>query len=119
MTTILQHPTFFPSFVSKNRLRLREHYTLISSFLRHHQIPYIPSNAGFVIWLDLTYYSGKLPGKTELVKERELNNRFLDGGVHLATSEAFFGEENGWFRITFTVEKEVLQKALDRYISRT
>ena len=45
-----------------------------------------------------------------------MNHRLLDGGVHLATSEAFFGEENGWFRITFTVEKDVLQTALERYV---
>ena len=51
----------------------------------------------------------------KLERERELNNRFLDWGVHLATSEAFFGEENGWFRITFTVEKELLKRALERY----
>ena len=60
-----------------------------------------------------------MTGGNDLERERELNNRFLDGGVHLATSEAFFGEENGWFRITFTVEKEVLQMALGRYIENS
>jgi len=44
-----------------------------------------------------------------------MNNRLLDGGVHLATSEAFEGEEYGWFRITFTVEKDILELALQRY----
>jgi hypothetical protein len=58
----------------------------------------------------------KLSGKSDLERERELNHRFLDGGVHLATSEAFFGEECGWFRITFTVEKEILLTALERYV---
>ena len=115
MTTILQHPTFFPAFIKKNRLHLREHYSLASQFLRKHKISYIPSNAGFVIWLDLTRYTAKLPGGTDLERERGLNNRLLDGGVHFATSEAFFGEESGWFRITFTVEKEVLETALGKY----
>jgi hypothetical protein len=50
-----------------------------------------------------------------LERERDLNNRkLLDGGVHFATSEAFFGEESGWFRITFTVEKAVLETAFGR-----
>ena len=38
----------------------------------------------------------------------------LDAGVHLATSEAFHGEEFGWFRITFTVDEMVLGLALSR-----
>ena len=40
----------------------------------------------------------------------------LDAGVHLATSEAFHGEEFGWFRITFTVEEKVLELALRRLV---
>ena len=116
MTIILQHKTFLPNFLKTNHQRLREHYTLTSQFLRAHNIPYIPANAGFVIWLDLTKYLSRLTGKNDLERERELNHRLLDGGVHLATSEAFFGEENGWFRITFTVEKDVLQMALERYV---
>lgn len=45
-----------------------------------------------------------------------MNKRLLDGGVHLATSEQFYGEEFGWFRITFTVETEVLELGLKRYV---
>ena len=55
-----------------------------------------------------------MPGTTPLEKERELNTRLLDGGVHLATSEAFYGEDYGWFRVTFTVEERVLAIALKR-----
>jgi hypothetical protein len=55
-----------------------------------------------------------MPGASALEQEREMNKRLLDGGVHLATSEAFRGEEYGWFRITFTVEQDVLELALTR-----
>jgi hypothetical protein len=58
-----------------------------------------------------------MPGDTNLQKEREMTKRMLDGGVYLATAEAFKGEENGWYRITFTVEKDVLLLGLKRFIS--
>jgi hypothetical protein len=56
-----------------------------------------------------------MKGDSPLEKEREMNNRLLDGGIHLATSEQFHGEEYGWFRITFTVDKEILELGLKRY----
>jgi len=57
----------------------------------------------------------EMPGNTELDKEREMTKRMLDGGVYLATAEAFKGEENGWYRVTFTVEKDVLLLGLNRW----
>jgi len=33
----------------------------------------------------------------------------------LATSEAFFGEEAGWFRISFAVDRDILHLGLTRY----
>ena len=55
-----------------------------------------------------------MSGDTDLDKEREMTKRMLDGGVYVATAEAFKGEENGWYRITFTVEKDVLLLGLNR-----
>ena len=46
-----------------------------------------------------------------------MNDKLLDGGIHLATSEAFFGEDYGWFRITFSVEYEILELGLERWYS--
>jgi hypothetical protein len=39
----------------------------------------------------------------------------MDSGLHLATSEAFWGEDCGWFRITFAVPRKVLELGLNRY----
>ena len=111
---MINHPTFFREFLNINRSRLIDHYTICTRFLRRHGLPYIPSNAGFFVWVDLSAYLSSMKGDTDLEKERYMNNKLLDGGVHLATSEAFRGEYNGWFRITFTVEKEMLILALNR-----
>jgi hypothetical protein len=51
---------------------------------------------------------------TPLEQERALNKRLFEGGVHLATSEAFQGEEYGWFRISFSVDENVLELGLKR-----
>jgi hypothetical protein len=59
-----------------------------------------------------------MPGNTNLEKEREMSRRMLDGGVYLATSEAFKGEENCWYRITFTIEKDTLLLGLNRWASQ-
>lgn len=115
---MLNHPTFFPDFVQKNRKHLTEAYTICTKFLQKQSIPYVPANAGFYVWVDLTAYLSGMPGETDLDKEREMNKRMLDEGVHLATSEAFFGEDHGWFRITFTVEKDILELALQRQVFR-
>jgi 1-aminocyclopropane-1-carboxylate synthase len=116
LATILTHPTFLPTFLAQNRAKLIHHYNVCTRVLRQHKIPYIPSNAGFFIWIDLTHAIQKMPGDSPLEKERALNRQMLDGGVHLATSEAFYGEEYGWFRITFTVEEKILQVGLKRLV---
>jgi 1-aminocyclopropane-1-carboxylate synthase len=115
MSAILNHPTFLASFIKTSCERLVQRYDVCTSFLRAHNIPYIPSNAGHFLWADLSAFLKNLPGDTPLDKEQEMNNRLLDGGVHLATSEAFGGEESGWFRITFSVDEAYLTLGLNRY----
>lgn len=115
LSTILNHPTFLSAFLKKNRQLLIERYSFCSKFLKAHSIKYLPSNAGFFIWIDLSPYLAKYPGETPLEKERAMNQCLFDGGVHLATSEAFSGEEAGWFRLSFAVEEGTLALGLQRY----
>ena len=113
-STILSRPTFFKEFLETNRSRLSEHYSICTRILRENSIPYYPANAGFFVWADLSAYLDGMTGDTDLERETEMNKRLLDGGLHLATSEQFQGEEYGWMRITFAVEKEVLELGLKR-----
>lgn len=112
---MLNHPTFLSEFVRTNRARLRDRYEICTRFLSAHEIPYLPANAGFFVWADLSEYLSQEIGDTPVARERALNDRLFNGGIHLATSEAFFGEEAGWFRISFAVAREVLQLGLTRY----
>ena len=74
----------------------------------------MPSNAGFFIWTNLSAYLRPEDGDTPVEQERALNDRLFNGGVHVATSEAFFGEEAGWFRISFALDRDTLKLALKR-----
>lgn len=103
-------------FLKLSCTRLVEHYTICTRFLRKYSISYNPTNAGFFIWMDLSKYLKEMPGHTELQKEKEMNRRLLDSGIHLATSEQFYGEDYGWFRITFAVEKDILELGMKRFI---
>src|SRR5262245_24562135 len=94
-STILNHSSFLSNFLEVNLSRLPHAYSICTRLLRKHAIPYIPSNAGFFIWADFTAYLETAPGDTDLEKERAMNDKLLDGGIHLATSEAFFGEDYG------------------------
>ena len=113
LSTILDHPTYLTGFLKQNRKLLVERYTLCTSILKAHSISYIPSNAGFFLWADLSSYMAFQEGSS-LEQERALHKRLFDGGVHLATSEAFQGEEYGWFRISFSVDDKVLELGLMR-----
>jgi hypothetical protein len=57
-----------------------------------------------------------MQGDSDLEKERDMNGKLLDAGIHLATSESFRGEDPGWFRITFTAPKETLQVGMQRMV---
>lgn len=115
VSTILNNPKFLLTFMAVNRKRLAAQYTLCTDFFRHHSIPYIPSNAGIFIWVDLRNYLEYQSEHTALEKERGLSRKFMNGGLHLASSESFFGETFGWFRITFSLETNILQVGLNRY----
>jgi len=57
-----------------------------------------------------------MPGDSDLEKERHMNGKLLDAGIHLATSESFRGEDYGWFRITFTADKDTLAVGMQRMV---
>jgi hypothetical protein len=91
----------------------------------------LSSNAGCFVWVDLRSYL-RGPGETEestslaihklsppnfeIYQDREmvLSKRFIMGGVGISAGSSYFAEELGWFRISFTVDKEALLVGLGR-----
>lgn len=115
LSTVLNQPKFLSIFLRTHRERLEDRYNLSTDILRLYSIPYMPSNAGCFIWVDLSEHIVNEPGETPLERERALNCRLFSEGIHLAPSEAFHGEQCGWFRVSFTVDKDTLETGLSRY----
>lgn len=115
LSTFLNFPKLLPNFLITHRERLEDRYALCTNFLKARSIPYIPSNAGCFIWANLSKYSAFERGNTSLEQERSLACRLFGEGIYLIPSEAFHGEDPGWFRISFAVDKDTLETGLARY----
>jgi Aminotransferase class I and II len=115
LSTFLSFPKLIPNFLITHRERLEDRYALCANFLKAHSIPYIPSNAGCFILVDLSKYSAFERGQTPLEQERSLTCRLFGKGIHLIPSETLHGEDPGWYRISFAVDKDTLETGLTRY----
>ncbi|KAK4161058.1 putative 1-aminocyclopropane-1-carboxylate synthase [Cladorrhinum sp. PSN259] len=130
---MLDNQSYLDTFLGTNQNRLAEHYAITTQFLDEQGIPYFGnSNAGMFLWIDLRRLlsgtqtnDGTLPdlflrrlspedrGKY-LQKEQDIFDRCAENKVLLACGSAFSTEELGWFRLTFTANKEALLVGLER-----
>ena len=60
---------------------------------------------GFILCV-LFQYLSSLSSESEMALCEEM----FSAGVYIVPSTALFGEEPGWFRITFTMHKHLLEK---------
>ncbi|KAK7424434.1 hypothetical protein QQX98_000399 [Neonectria punicea] len=127
---MLEDRQWLRSFMSKKNSLMTESYNLATEFLHAHGIRYSEMNASLFIWVDLRHLlmpqsSHRESGCTALrdispegtmYRKRELRIAEIctKNGVMTAPGSVYLPEEYGWFRITFTVGKGVLQEGLDR-----
>ena len=113
---ILADEEFMTSYFASVRSQLEEGWGKVKAWLEKQGVPYEGAERkggyGFFLWADFSRWLRPVEG-AERGGERILTQRMLDGGVYLATGEAF-GGPNGWYRITFSVAKEVLELGLER-----
>jgi 1-aminocyclopropane-1-carboxylate synthase len=133
-TTLLNDHEFLDFYLEKNSKRLGEHYKLVTDFLKENKIEYVRGgNAGFFIWVDFRSIlgddifvlddergererSGQVCHSGEKARARDqwFNEKLMEAGVYLGTGDAFFSEQHGWYRITFSVPRKVLDLGLGR-----
>ncbi|KAK4189482.1 putative 1-aminocyclopropane-1-carboxylate synthase [Podospora australis] len=127
---MLENEEYTKSFLSKNQALLAEQYGIATKWLEENGIPYFRgSNAGMFLWIDLRRYlcgsSENIPelriqqlsdpdAEKYLQREMEICNLLAKHGVLLASGTAFYTEEMGWFRLTFTPTRGALVLGLQR-----
>ncbi|BGP56596.1 hypothetical protein JCM8202v2_004222 [Rhodotorula sphaerocarpa] len=117
-SNLLLDPVGLPTYLALNRSRLSGAYARATAWLREHDIPYRPAQAGHFVWIDLRRF---LPGEDRegrvlegpAEREVELVQRFLDHGVNLGRGVAYDGKP-GFFRLTFTLRPEYFDTGIRR-----
>ena len=122
-STLLSDKPFLSYFLTKNRLKLEEAYEYMTSWLKFHRIPYLPSSAGHFILVDMrpilldTHRYGTLLFIESEQDMRERETAFLNFlakcGVWLTPGSACH-MDHGWFRITFSTRQDFVDVALAR-----
>ncbi|EGO00738.1 hypothetical protein SERLA73DRAFT_178645 [Serpula lacrymans var. lacrymans S7.3] len=123
-STLLMDESYLPAFITKNQLLLRDAYEYVTSWLRFHNLPYIPSSAGHFLMVDLRPVLSDVDRYASLLsitpehnmRERELAlARFLLAHkVSIIPGANCHIAEGGWFRLTFSVRRDFIDVALGR-----
>ncbi|RPB22583.1 PLP-dependent transferase [Terfezia boudieri ATCC MYA-4762] len=116
-STILEDTKFLTYYLDENQRRLGEGYELLTTTLDRYGIKYVKGgNAGFFLWVDLSFALEKPEdgGEPGVMEDKKLNKKIWDGKVYLATTGGFQGEKTGWYRITFAHPKPLLMLGLKR-----
>ncbi|KAI0487045.1 pyridoxal phosphate-dependent transferase [Xylaria cf. heliscus] len=93
---------------AKNKLDLRRAAEYVGDFLAFQNVSFYRPTAGCFLWARL--------GGSSATKESDvaLWQTFASAGVALAIGGAFNETERGWFRITFALPREDLEKGIRR-----
>ena len=106
-TELLASPDL-PSLVALNSARLAEAYSVLTSFLKRNGISYLPCNVGPFILVRLAPDAQSWDDEAAVVQE------FQRAGVLVGSGQRYHVQEKGWTRISFAVEKAVLEEAMRR-----
>ncbi|KAL8759217.1 MAG: hypothetical protein Q9199_000904 [Rusavskia elegans] len=137
-TTLLNDRPFLNYYFTENSTRLAASYARMTSWFTAHGIKWVEgSNAGFFLWADFRGVLGadigvvdeeeeemveavavnEMPAQGQVyktskrAKERDewFFGKLMEAKVFIATGDAFFAEEHGWYRVTFSVPESILK----------
>ncbi|ORY66546.1 1-aminocyclopropane-1-carboxylate synthase [Pseudomassariella vexata] len=108
VSAMLQDRQWCRSFLATSRERISEAYKHVTKGLREIGINFLPANAGFFIYIDLSPYL-KLDAEDP---EFEVAQRLLDQGVFLHPKEEH--GKAGWFRVVYTQDPRNVTEGLRR-----
>ncbi|KAF5007791.1 hypothetical protein FDECE_5915 [Fusarium decemcellulare] len=122
---MLEDKQWFKRMMRKKNLLMAAQYAMVDSFFRVRNIFAFPMNAGLFLWVDLRrlllskspwteldygVLSTRNTGGVYKQRETEILDVCLRNDVQIAPGSNFESEEYGWFRITFTVPRDMLEE---------
>ena len=105
---MLEDRNWCNAFISTNRRKIAQAYDYATAGLRELGIKYIPANAGFFVYIDLSPYFREGVADAEF----DLSQRLLDGGVFFHPKEEH--GEPGWYRMVYTQDPRSVAEGLRR-----
>ncbi|XP_038065085.1 1-aminocyclopropane-1-carboxylate synthase-like protein 1 isoform X2 [Patiria miniata] len=97
---------YFPT----NHKRLREAHKVTTDTLDAMGVPYLNRPSGLYVYANFKKFMPSLTKEDEMA----LFYRFINDGVYIAPSLAFFADERGWFRIIFSRPFDEVKIAMGR-----
>lgn len=126
---VLEDTTFCDAYIKKNQELLGQQYRRVICWAREWRIEYKKgASAGFFVWLNL----GKLWKDPQTMGEKKehqkkdeqkieeetigdkITNALFRKRIFLASGKEYGGEEDGWFRLVFSVNTDYLLEGLRR-----
>lgn len=108
---MLTDERWLQGFFASNRIKLRAAYNHMVDILHRMDIPYMPAQAGFFVWVDLRRWMDGDTADDEMVLWRKM----CDAQVVLLPSSQSLGTRFGFFRICFAaVDHDTLDMAWER-----
>ncbi|KAI0003151.1 1-aminocyclopropane-1-carboxylate synthase [Xylariaceae sp. FL0662B] len=108
VTAMLEDRSWARAFLEISRERIKAAYEHVTAGLQELDIKFIPANAGFFIYIDLSPYLNT----DATVPDFELAQRLLDAGIFLHPREEH--GRAGWFRFVYTQDPRIVDEGLRR-----
>lgn len=108
-SSLLSSPEL-PELLALNSSRLSEAYTTVTSFLKQHNIEYIPANAGMFIFAKLVPHAKSWDDEFAMIAKLKEAGVSVSGGQGYHVME----KDKGWARLAFALNTSQLREALNR-----
>jgi 1-aminocyclopropane-1-carboxylate synthase len=96
---------------------LADSYTKTTDFLKAHEIPFVPAQAGPFFMIDIRPLIRRLHKReATAADERRIWHKMVDHGIYMAPSFVFHCKTPGFFRITFALPWNRLENGLNRML---
>ncbi|KAI9493257.1 pyridoxal phosphate-dependent transferase [Zychaea mexicana] len=110
LRNMLEDAEWVDSFFATNQRRIADAYKCATSLLDKHGLNYIPSQAGHFLMVDATSH----PKISTVDDEKAVFFALLEQGVYIAPGHIFHTRKPGYFRLTFTLDRQKLETGLSK-----